>query len=271
MQLLHPAANELLKVSGALLHVSKNRNNKTFCGILHIWIFITIVAGCMKSTEKNTRLRTAFNPAEYRVFLHIQFYKTEVRFFPWHQNCFSLLSLYYQHQLWHYYCGNDLVNWLILRLFNNVVSTAVYLYCWWCCSEVLAPCRLVGRCQLSGQTYYLHLQGWRWRHYPHRHENLRFIYLYCTVSCEDDHDCLVRNHVQSYCYKRPIRGQNAHVILTVKFIYYLSHIKVLVTDIYARDFSTQCQQVRNSSVYRIQQNMFPTFYVKTKEDPSFET
>jgi hypothetical protein len=26
----------------------------------------------------------------------------------------------------------------------------------------LAPCRLVGRCQRFGETYCLHLQGWRW-------------------------------------------------------------------------------------------------------------
>jgi hypothetical protein len=30
---------------------------------------------------------------------------------------------------------------------------------------VLAPCRLVGKCQRFGETYCLHLQPWRWRQY----------------------------------------------------------------------------------------------------------
>jgi hypothetical protein len=39
------------------------------------------------------------------------------------------------------------------------------------------------------------------------------------------------NHNQSYCSKTLIRAQNIPAILTVKFIYYLAQIKVLVTDI----------------------------------------
>jgi hypothetical protein len=41
-------------------------------------------------------------------------------------------------------------------LLRYEVSTAVRMMIFW----VLAPCRLVGRCQRFGGTYCLHLQGW---------------------------------------------------------------------------------------------------------------
>jgi hypothetical protein len=39
------------------------------------------------------------------------------------------------------------------------VFTALKMMFFW----VLAPCRLIGRCRPFGETYCLHLQGWRWK------------------------------------------------------------------------------------------------------------
>jgi hypothetical protein len=78
--------------------------------------------------------------------------------------------------------------------------------------------------------------------------------------------------MKSYCSKTLIRAQNAPVILTVKFIYYLSQINVLLT--YTGQ-SIQYPVSTNREYLGLpdptEQVSAPLLYLKTKEDPSFQT
>jgi hypothetical protein len=75
--------------------------------------------------------------------------------------------------------------------------------------------------------------------------------------------------MQSYCCKTLIRAQNTPVISEVNFMYYLSQLKVLVTDVCKPE--NPVLTIHKSGLLDSTGCEFPPPFLETKEDPYFET
>jgi hypothetical protein len=59
------------------------------------------------------------------------------------------------------------LDWVLVNSDELQTNFILMMMLFW----VLAPCRIVGRCESFGETYCLHFQGWKWEQYdsPKRH------------------------------------------------------------------------------------------------------